>query len=1019
MNRSLLAAAFAAARITAIALLGAGLLAAQDAKNATASTTAKKTTPATTTEPQETSGDLQKLEKFEVTGSRIKTVEAEGPSPVKIITRMDIENSGRTNLTDLLRDLPEAGVTGINEGGTTAAVRGSTALNLRDLGANNTLVIVNGRRTVVTANASGGTTFVDLNRFPISMVERVEVLKDGASAVYGADATAGVVNIILRKDFNGAEFGFSYGNPFKSRATSTDVSERAFNFFGGAGSGKASMTVGVSYFTRGALKGIDTWFGRNADLTARYAAKGGVQADEAAAGLFDLRSGTGPQLRISLAGVAAGQTQGVNGVNIPGLPAGTVITRLPGTGGVVPSGAGALQGTLSTATPSFTNAPIIATGGAFNATAAATYVAQITAPKTNPSNLYNFQEFVWLTPEVKRTGMYTTFRYDLAKNIELYAEASYQQNKSHIELAPSPISTSGDNNILIPKTNYWNPFGVDLNFNYRPVDIGARKADITNNDYQILFGARGTILDKFDWDTAYTYGYDDVVDLTSNAISESRLRAQLALSTPAALNPFGGASYKNPTSTLDAIRVQTQKAGNSALDLWDAKISGDLLELPTGTLGAALYTEVRMEKFNVANDSLSTVLDDIIGQVRLANATQSHRTVKSVAGEFRVPLAKPATAPGLYKLDLSVAARFEDFSDGYNSGLKPYFGLRYQPIKDLLIRGSYSKTFRAPTLPQLYGGESQSLPNGLPDLRRPQALTGDPFDGSATQRLVRQGGNPLLTPEKADVYQYGFVYDLPFEYVKGASIGASFFHIAQKDIIAATSTTYIRQNEVGGGTAQFVIRDPGTETYTNNTAAAINVLTGPNGATTAVAPGQTVTVPGRIQSILNNVLNLAYQRVEGYDFEINYKKRTAAWGQFSLRNNLTLLKFYGYTTTVGNTNPTNQVGHDGYPRVKMQSSLAWAMKEYSAGVSASYTSHYGDVNWDGYDISQYLTFGAYVGYDIPAGINSWLDNTRFTVGMDNITDTQPPLYYNGVGYDQSQIGRPVGRFLFASIRKTF
>jgi iron complex outermembrane receptor protein len=385
---------------------------------------------------------------------------------------------------------------------------------------------------------------------------------------------------------------------------------------------------------------------------------------------------------------------------------------------------------------------------------------------------------------------------------------------------------------------------------------------------------------------------------------------------------------------------------------------------------------------------------------------------------LRVPLVKPASITGLYKLDLNLAARYETFSDGYNSGIKPYAGLRYQPIKDLLLRGSYSKTFRAPTLPQLYGGESQSLPNGLSDLRRPQALTGDPFDGPSTQRLLRQGGNPALTPETANVYQYGFVYDLPFEVVKGLSVGSSFFHIEQRNIITSVSTAYIRTNEVGGGTAGLVFRDPASETYTNNTSAAINVLSGPNNATTAIAPGQTVTVPGRIQSILAATLNLAYQKVEGYDFELNYKKRTAAYGQFSMRNTLTYTKFYGFTTTAGAT-PVNQVGHDGYPRVKIQSSLNWEMKEFSAGVSGNYTSHYGDVNYDGYEVDRYYTVGAYFGYEIPAGINPWLENTRVTVGVDNALDKQPPLYYNGVGYDQSQIGRPVGRFWYIGVKKTF
>jgi len=163
-------------------------------------------------------------------------------------------------------------------------------------------------------------------------------------------------------------------------------------------------------------------------------------------------------------------------------------------------------------------------------------------------------------PETLRTGINTTFRYDLTKNTNLYVETAYQQNKSHIELAPSPISTAGDNDVLLPRTNYWNPFGVDLNFNFRPVDIGPRKADITNDSYRIVAGVKGTILDRWNWDTYYSYDNDKVVDQTSNAISESRLRASLAKSTPDALNIFGGANYRNPKSTLDSIRVTTQRA---------------------------------------------------------------------------------------------------------------------------------------------------------------------------------------------------------------------------------------------------------------------------------------------------------------------------------------------------------------------------------------------------------------------------------------------------------------------------
>ena len=992
MKQTLTTAANAALRLTTASLFGAGLLVAQ--------TSVK---PVAGTETTDSSTKPVKLEKFEVTGSNIKRVDIEGPSPIKVISRQEIDATGRTNLTDLLRELPEAGAIGINEGGTTASVRGSTALDLRGLGANNTLVIVNGRRVAPTGNNSGGTVFVDLNRFPLAMVERIEVLKDGASAIYGADATSGVVNIILRKDYTGAELDVSYGN-----SLNTDVAEKTYSFFGGASSGKASA-VGITRFERGALKAADTDFANNADLTTKFAAQGGNYVADAAAGYFDLRSGTGPQARIGLTGAAAGQINGVNGVNIPGLAMGAPITRLPGTGG-------AAAGTLASATPSFTNPSRSSTGGTYNAAAAGTYESQRLSPGGNPSNLYNFQEFVWLTPEVERTGINTTFRYDLTPNTNFYLETAFQQNKSHIELAPSPISTAGDNNIIVPKTNYWNPFGVDVAFNFRPVDIGARKADITNDSYRMVAGVKGTILSRWNWDTYYSYDNDKVVDVTTNAISESRLRASLAKNNPDALNIFGGASYRNPTSVLDSIRVTSQKGGYSTLDLWHGQISGDIFELPTGTLGGAVLLEARKEKFGEANDSISTTLDDIIGQVKLADSTNARRTVESVAMELNAPLLRSGSLPLVHSLALTVAGRFEKFSEGYDSGVTPYYGIKYQPIKSLVLRATYNEAFRAPTLPQLFGGIRESLPNGLSDLRRPQALTGDPFDGAATQRLVRAGGNPNLTPETAKGMQYGFVFEVPWKKLQGLSFGSSYFRIEQENLITTTGTAFIRQNEVGGGTAGLITRDPGTETYTNTTSAAINVLSGPNNATTAVAPGQTVTVPGRIRSILDGVLNLAFQKIEGYDMEVNYRKRTTNYGQFSLRSSASYTKFYGFTRT---TNPVNVAGRDGYPRIRIQSSMLWSRKEHSAGITNNFIGPYGDYVRDGYEVDSYYTFNAFYGWDIPTGLIPFTQNTRLTLGVDNALDKQPHLYYDSVGYDNSFVSRPAGRFFYVSVRKTF
>ena len=965
-------------------------------------------------EKKEGDKDVQKLEKFEVTGSRIKQTDVEGPSPIRIVTRQDIEVSGRANLTELLRDLPESSAIGINEGGTTASVRGASALDLRNLGPNNTLVIVNGRRTVVTGANSGGITFVDTGRFPLSMVERIEVLKDGASAIYGSDATAGVVNIILRKDYNGFETNASYGN-----SLNTDVAEKNFSVFGGASNGKLRANLSLSYSSRGALAATDKDFSNNADLTERYAARGGDYVTLAYDyGYFDLRSGTGPQARISL---KSGQVNGVNGVNIAGLASGAAISKLPGTGGAV-------AGTMSSVSPSFTAPSTVGTSGTFNATAAATFVPQIlTSGGSGNSNLYNFQPFVWLTPSMEQKSAYATFGYDVAPGIEFYLEFNYSRKTSEIHLAPSPASTAGDNGIYVPRTNYWNPFGVDINFNYRAIEVGPRIGNIINNNYGLTTGVKGsfTAYNDFvwDWDVGFVHGYDDMNDTTSNAISESRLRAVLARTDSTALNVFGGAGFKNNPATIESIKVKTTKAGDASLSLFDAKLSGSVAKIYSGEIGAALLAEYREETFNEANDAISTTLDDIIGQVRLADSTSTRRMIHSFGAELNVPLIETGKYRGIYKLDLKAAARFEDFSDGYNSGIKPGYGIKYQPVKSLLLRASYNKTFRAPTLPQLYGGVRESLPNALPDYARPQILTGDPFDGSSTQRLVRQGGNRNLTPETATSKQFGLVYDFPFKALEGLSIEATYGEIKQENIITSVGTSFIRSNEFGSA-AGLIVREPGTETYTNKSTTSIDVYTGPGtrgtpGSTKTVAPGQSITVPGRILSIADASVNLAFQRVRYYDFGLRYNKKTVSFGRFSLRSSLTYTNEYAFSKDLS-VPLFNYVDTDGYPRFRLQSSVAWERKQWGASLTHNYIPSYGKPGLDGFDgyrTDNYQTFGASVSYAIPA--LPYIGGAKVTLGVDNLFDKAPPLYFNGVGYDQSMIGRPQGRFFVLSVQKKF
>lgn len=347
------------------------------------------------------------LDPFEVTGSLIKRVEQEGPAPVKIISRAEIEESARTSFSEIMMELPEAGYSQINESATAdAPVKGAAALNLRGFGPGNTLILVEGRRAVMTGVGWVGLTFVDTNRYPLSMIERVEILQD-SGAIYGSGAAAGVVNIILRKHYQGGELTLSYGN-----SPRTDVAERSIAYSGGASYKRTQLAVGFEHFSRNALRGDDSAFSASADLTDRYAAQGPEYGAKIAAGYFDLRSQVGPFARVW---AVAGQRNGVNGVSIPGLAPGALITGLPGTVGI------GATGSANAATPGSANPVLAGSGGRFNAAIAGTFVPQDLRPHSASPNLFNPQPYVWLTPEVERTGINLSLQTALSPQAIVYA----------------------------------------------------------------------------------------------------------------------------------------------------------------------------------------------------------------------------------------------------------------------------------------------------------------------------------------------------------------------------------------------------------------------------------------------------------------------------------------------------------------------------------------------------------------------------------------------------------------------
>lgn len=953
---------------------------------------------------------VAKLEKFEVTGSRIKRTDFEGPSPVHVITRAEIEQVAGTGLADVLRDIPEATGLGINESNTVTSARAVTALDLRGLGPGNTLVLVDGRRQAPNGISADDTTFVDLNRFPTAMIERIEVLKDGAAAVYGADATAGVVNIILRKDYQGAEISGRFGNYFE-----TDAAEQTWSVMAGGRKGRVRGMLGLTYSARNAIAASDLPFSADADKTEIWRAIDPVKYAEhlqptpGGTSSFDQRSRSGPFATVYVPNIGL-LTHPNNNLTLEAIRnplTGQISTFLPGTGGVP-------QGTLGNNSRTPASVPRENNPGAPKppdfirpAYAAGPY-----------NNSYNFQEFVWNTSETERQGVTAQVDFELTDSIDLYATGTWVGIDSTTQFAPPPISSLADNALLVPATNYYNPFGIPVAFGWRSIEVGPRIVDVSSESLTALLGLRGTIGHRFDWDLGWSYSSNESVD-TETDLRESAVRAALAKTTPDALNVFGGPSFRNNPATIESLKTHTTRAGDASTALADLRVtSTELFNLPWGNVGGSASIEHRLERFNVTNDEQSSVLNDIVGDGGPAfGPTHSRRDVQSVAAEVRLPLVSDNRQRWLQSAELSVAARFERFSDGYDSGVKPYLGLRLEVVDCLLLRATYGQVFRAPTLPQLFGGTVDSYGVGYADLRRPEALTGDEEDGELGQRLIRSGGNPSLKPEDGTTRQAGFVFDAPWRPLKGLSIEVTYGEIEQDGVVAGfLEPDFVMQNELGT-TASLVTRAAGTETYTNTTSAPIPVLTGPAGQTTLVQPGQTTTVPGPISMILNSAANLSNQTVHYWDYGLRYRLPTDRFGNFTLASNWTYYSYYSYQF-LPEDEPHTHVGRD-LPRYRGQSSLNWERNRWSSYVSMLYIHRHRDVDpaIDGWEVGRYYTFT--VGLNYLFAPDSWLRGMTLSLGVENLLDRVPSADKSPMGYEQTFVGRPAGRFWFAGFRQAF
>lgn len=940
--------------------------------------------------------DPVKLAPVPVTGTRLGRQLQDSPIAFTVVSRADLESSGVARLGEYLRELPEFGGNAVTDLIAFNESRGVSGFDLRGLGTGKTLILVNGRRATVNANAFDLiTTYVDMNRFPTAFVERVEILKGGASAIYGADAVGGVVNILTRKQPSGGEVSMSYGNTFAD-----DAAELTVNLSSGATRGRLGISVAVDYFERHAQAHRDRSFTRTANLVPAYVASYDFYASQPASALarFDGRSLSGPNARFS---VAPGPINGRDGVNIPGLAAGAAITALPGTG--------ATNSPLAAATPNFSTPFRGATGGQFNAAAAATFVA-LDATRGDPGarSLYDFNEVIWTTPAANRIGATTRIDYEISPRFMWFAEASGGRNRSRTESLPREFSGT------VPRTNPYNPFGVDVATAWRIPDAGPRRF-LTEDDYvSALTGLRGEISATTKWETALSYSRDEYIDVTRNVYDATRLAAAAASTDPAtALNPFGGQSFRHDPALIEALQTEAWFGGAADLLIFDAQASTPLLRLPAGPLQASAFVEYRKESLDRVSDATSRT-GNIVGTGRSGDDAAFSRAVRAVAAELHVPLIRGGNgeAPGP-RLAFEAAARHEEFSSSFKSGLQPSLGLLMRPATDLTLRLSRASTFRAPSLPQLYSPQADTFFNTIPDPRRPSALTGDDYDGPNVSRLVRQGGNPNLSEETGRAWQAGVVWSP--RRLRGLTLEATWFRYDLKNLISGVGPAYILDNELGG-LGSLVHRQAGTESVVNRTSSPIRVLTGPAGQMTSIAPAQSYTAPGRLSRIDIFTVNLSRRRLEGWDFAARQTGEIAG-GRV---NGVAAVSYTDQNSSAyDNQTPLfNSAGSVGLPRWHGRAALDWTRRAWTAGATLSYIARSGYHDPLDYYQKPYRVVHLRASYTAPR--ESWLRGTQLSLGIDDVFNETPAIYPDPpIGFNYGWISRPQGRFWRVTAKRSW
>ncbi|WP_363798109.1 TonB-dependent receptor [Lysobacter firmicutimachus] len=967
---------------------------------------------------QETeSKEATTLDRVEVTGSRIRQVDIETAAPVLQISRAEIEKQGFKSVADILQNITAAGSPAISRTSplSSGEAVGGYYIDLRNLGANRTLVLVNGKRLGATNDG-----LQDVASIPSAMVERIEILKDGASTIYGSDAIAGVINIITRKNFEGAEV-----NAYMGQWGQGDGTRQNYDFTIGFTGDRGSVTVGAEYTKEDPVWARDRWF--------------------------------------SIARFPTGEKSEPRDFGFSGTTQWGAL--------LIPTGATSPNGQPAMGAPRFLRRETAGLDPRNIANFRARNGTDVSLP-AEQSTVYS---------GIERKSLFVNASYDITDWLRFETDMLYTDRESFARNAGYPFQSA----VLSPGFN--SPMSVDSYFN--PVGnqrTGALPAGVTAPTY-VHFVRRGWEVPRevrnslttyrftgtfsgsfevgekiWDWDAGYLYNQNKGVQISTGNLNVANVRravgpsflnanGQVQCGTPGApiplgvgggqctpwnpLLPFGyaGSNGLNDPNVQKFLYQNGQATSETETVDYFVNLSGAIATLPAGDLSLAVGYEHRKESGFFSPDAISQTG----GSTDLASGpTSGGYKLDEFYAELQIPVLADVT--GAKELTFNVATRYSDY-DTFGNTTNSKFGFKWKPIDSLLVRGTWSEGFRAPTIADLYGGLGQSfsfytdacdtsfgdaagnarcrqdVPAGFRQLANTTSGVA-PGPGTQTNTPFLSGSNDRLVPETSTSKTLGVVWSPGF--VENLNLSLDWWNIKIENAITADTPTNVL-----------------ADCYTRGIESRCNTAQDPSRSRFVRDP-----VTGAITSFIFAPINVGYNEVEGFDFDVNYRLDTE-WGRFGVAwlNSYTV-KNELQTDILGQAAPTQQNGTGGFFRLRSNLNLSWdkgpwgftwGLRYYSGVKEDCYFTaddgpelerctlpNFSAPEFNG-NISPKNEIGSNTFHDMQVRFNApW--NATIAVGANNVFE-----HYAAPEYDQPNSGYSyyggydIGRFIYFKYQQRF